>query len=105
MEAPSYSSSSTKPSVHQRGTRQLSRSDPFLFRTLLSDYQPRRSFRSKIVESGAGFNLYSIAEAQHVCYGFTAECWEQFTDGEGLQSTFVSIILVNLCGYSCRKPP
>jgi hypothetical protein len=30
MEAPSYSSSSTKPSVHQRGTRQLSRCDPFL---------------------------------------------------------------------------
>jgi hypothetical protein len=36
MEAPSYSSSSTKTSVHQRGTRQLSRSDPFLLRTLLS---------------------------------------------------------------------
>ena len=24
------------------------------------------------MESGAGFNLYSMAEAQHLCYGFNA---------------------------------
>ena len=40
VEAPSYSSSSTKPSVHQRATRQLSRSDPFLFRTIISQDGP-----------------------------------------------------------------
>ena len=62
------------------------------------------------MESGAGFNLYSMAEAQHLCYGFNAPrqlennyrdvlgTIYRRTDGEELQSTVNSMnkLLVRL---------